>query len=577
MDYSLFSNLKFSYKYIKKDNWKLLLFFLLNMISVVISVVGPILSARIIIYLTSSSFKQIIYVALAILLVRVFSIFVNHFSRKISQSIHRTALSSIEVDLAKNFLEIDSATTDKNGTGVFIQRMNSDVTRIADVFGRILDMLSNIISTIGVFGAVFVVNKWIFVYLVVTTMVSFLIEKIRASMRNKHDKELRKSREKVSSFISEMVRGSKDIKLLNSENSFIDEMKNRIQDSFSIQYKMEVTSSRARIFSYSFDELAKYVLITILVLCIMEDVFPAASALVLYNYSSTCNMLSFFLGNVVEIFKDFNLSCNRVREIIDGKNYPKEIFGKEKIKNIKGNFEFKNVYFSYDQDKPILKNLNFKIKANETVAFVGKSGSGKTTIFNLICKMYDVNMGEILIDGININNLDKNSIRGNITVISQNPYIFNMSIRDNFRLVKDNLTEEEMIEACKVASFHDFVSSLKDGYDTVIGEGGVNLSGGERQRLAIARALIQKTKVILFDEATSALDNVTQSNIEKAINNLRNDYTILIIAHRLSTIINADRILFLKDGVIDSEGTHQELLKKCDGYKELYEKELKKE
>ena len=577
MEYSLFSNLKFSYKFIRNEKWKLFLFALLNVVSIVINVVWPILSARVIIHLTANEFKQIIYVSLAILVIRILNNFVGHFSRKISQSVHRSALSAIEVELAKNFLRIDSKTVDSSGTGVFIQRMNNDVSRIADVFGRILDMLTNIISTIGVFGAVFVVNKLIFLYLVLTTFVSFLIEKIRASIRYRNDKELRKSREKISSFISEMVRGSKDIKLLNSENSFIEEMKDRINTSFSLQYKMEVTSSRARVFSRSFDSLASYVLITLLVICIKENVFTAASALILYNYSSSCNMFPFFLGNIVETFKDFNLSCNRVRDIIEGDNYPKETFGKTNLKDIKGNFEFKHVYFGYDIDKPVLKDLNFKIKANETVAFVGKSGSGKTTIFNLLCKMYKVNMGEVLIDGKNINDLDKESIRGNITVISQNPYIFNMSIRDNFRLVKENLSEEEMIEASKAASFDDFVCSLKDGYDTVIGEGGVNLSGGEKQRLAIARALIQKTKIILFDEATSALDNITQGNIERAINNLRNDYTILIIAHRLSTVINADRILFLEDGKILSEGSHEELLKSCESYKELYEKELKKD
>ena len=181
--------------------------------------------------------------------------------------------------------------------------------------------------------------------------------------------------------------------------------------------------------------------------------------------------------------------------------------------------------------------------------------------------MYNVNSGTITIDGIDINELDKDSIRGNITIISQNPYIFNLSIKDNLRLVKENLTDKEMKEACKIACLDEFIDSLPDKYDTVIGEGGVNLSGGQKQRLAIARALIQKTKIILFDEATSALDNETQSN----------DYTILIIAHRLSTIINCDRIMLLDNGKIISEGTHKELLKKSKDYKKLYESEINKD
>ena len=231
--------------------------------------------------------------------------------------------------------------------------------------------------------------------------------------------------------------------------------------------------------------------------------------------------------------------------------------------------------FAYDKNK-VLKDLSFKINAKETIAFVGKSGAGKTTIFNLLCKMYDTYKGQITIDGIDIRKLDKDSIRGNITIISQNPYIFNMSIRDNLRLVKSNITDKEIREACKAACLDEFIKTLPDKYDTIIGEGGINLSGGQKQRLAIARALVQKTRIILFDEATSALDNDTQEKINEAIENMKDEYTILIIAHRLSTIINADRILFINDGKIEAKGSHQFLLKHCKNYKHLYESEITK-
>ena len=190
--------------------------------------------------------------------------------------------------------------------------------------------------------------------------------------------------------------------------------------------------------------------------------------------------------------------------------------------------------------------------------------------------MYDNYDGTITMDGVNIKKLDKDTIRGNITIVSQNPYIFNMSIKDNLKLVKNDLTEEEMVEACKLACLDEYISSLPNKYDTVVGEGGVNLSGGEKQRLAIARAFLQKTEIILFDEASSALDNETQAKIQQAIDNLQKDYTILMIAHRLSTIKNADRILLLDGGKIKAEGTHKELLKNSKLYKSLYEKEITK-
>lgn len=227
-------------------------------------------------------------------------------------------------------------------------------------------------------------------------------------------------------------------------------------------------------------------------------------------------------------------------------------------------------------EKKVLEHLNFKINAGEMIGFVGKSGVGKTTIFNLLCKMYSVQAGEILIENENINELDEASIRGNITIISQNPYIFNLSIRDNLKLVKEDLTEEEMIKACKLACLDEFIESLPNKYDTVVGESGVILSGGQKQRLAIARAFVQQTGIILFDEATSSLDNETQTEIQRAILNLKDKYTILIIAHRLSTVMNCDRIMILEDGKISEQGSHEELLNRNNTYKTLYQTEILK-
>ena len=189
--------------------------------------------------------------------------------------------------------------------------------------------------------------------------------------------------------------------------------------------------------------------------------------------------------------------------------------------------------------------------------------------------MYDVNSGSITIDGININDLDKDSIRNNMSIITQSPYIFNMSIRDNLKIVKEDMTDEEMLKVSKIACLDKFVSKLPEKYDTVIGEGGLTLSGGERQRLAIARALLKKTEIILFDEATSALDNETQEEIQNAINNMKGKYTILIIAHRLSTVIDSDKIILIDDGSVKGVGTHKELLENNKMYKRLYDKELK--
>jgi len=571
-----FKNLKFTWTFAKDQKSKIIKYIICNFAEVIISIVVPILSAKIIISLTSSEFYQLILMSIAIFIIENIRNVVNYFSRYYSQVIYRENFIKIQIALGKEILKLENTCIDDNSSGVFIQRLTNDTSRLADIFFVLNDYLTNIITDVGIFGAIFIINKIIFIYLVIMVIILYIIENTRVTKYNESDKVFRKEQEKVSGFVGELVRGVRDIKMLNSETSFIKELQAKVIDLNKRRYNMQDVDRNYSLLSSFILDLTDLLLIILLVTLIMNKKLEIASALVIYNYSDRIPSIVYYIGMLLDRVKDFNLSSSRIFDIMDSEKFKKETFGNKHLDKIEGNFEFKNVKFSYNKNK-LLKGLNFKINANETVAFVGKSGAGKTTIFNLLCKMYDIQSGEILIDGININELDKDSIRGNITIISQNPYIFNMSIKDNLRLVKDNLTDKEMKEACKVAYLDEFIKELPDGYDTIIGEGGVNLSGGQKQRLAIARALIQKTEIILFDEATSALDNETQEKIQQAIENMKNEYTILIIAHRLSTIINANRILYLENGKIEAEGTHQELLKTCEKYKKLYESEITKD
>ena len=436
--------------------------------------------------------------------------------------------------------------------------------------------LTNILANIGIFVAIFLINKTAFFFILIMVIFMYIVEQKRITTRTKNDKALRKTNEKVAGFVSELVRGCRDIKMLSAEDSFMRELEGKIVDLNDERYKMLKTDSKYSLTRDFMLDSFDTILIALLVYLIFTKQLVVATALVIYNYMGRVTSIVTFFSMLLEKLKDFNLSAERIFSILESPEFPKEKFGTKHLSKVKGNFEFKNVTFSYNDEQPVLKNISFKVKANETVAFVGKSGAGKTTIFNLLCKMYELKKGVITIDGEDIKTLDKSSIRDNITIISQNPYIFNLSIKDNLRLVKENLTDEEMIEACKLACLDDFINTLPNKYDTIVGEGGISLSGGQRQRLAIARALVQKTEIILFDEATSALDNETQMQIQQAIDNLKKDYTILIIAHRLSTIINSDHILFLNNGQIEDIGTHEELLQKNKNYKNLYEAELEK-
>ena len=572
----LCSNLKFAWKYTKDQKNKLILYCFCNLINIIISIVIPILSAKVIVNLTSNELNQVLLVCLVILGVELTRNITTYFIRFSSQVIYRESFKKIQIHLGEEILKIENKCLDSNSSGLFIQRLTNDTSKIADIFNVLNIYLTNIITDIGIFVAIFIINKIVFLYLLMNVIIIYIVEQKRVKKINELDKTFREKNEKVSGFVGELVRGSRDIKMLNAESSFMKQLKLQITDLNDERYKMgkydrNYTLGRGCLF-----DIFDTGMIFLLVGLITVNELTIANALVIHNYMGRVVSIVNYGGMLLEKLKDFKLSSSRIFSIINSEQFKKENFGTKHIEKVEGNFEFKNVSFSYDEEKNILKDVNFKVKANETVAFVGKSGAGKSTIFSLLCKMYEVKDGVVTIDGININELDKETIRGNITIISQNPYIFNLSIRDNLKLVKEDVTEEEIKEACKLACLDDFIESLPNKYDTIIGEGGINLSGGQRQRLAIARAFIQKTEIILFDEATSALDNETQSKIQKAIENMKKDYTILIIAHRLSTIVNSDRILFLNEGKIESIGTHKELLKNNKNYKSLYEAEIKK-
>lgn len=570
-------NLKFAWQYANNVKSKIIMFIIFDFMQIIISIVLPILSAKIIVRLTSNELKQVLFLAITLFLIQTTRNIIDFYSEYFIQYSYKEILKKLQMDLGKTILKLTNSCIDKASSGLFIQRITGDSTKIADIFNIISLEATSIITDIGIFIAIIIIDYRVFIFIFILVFIIGILERKRIQNRINNEKIIRKDNDLVTGFIGELVRGTKDIKMLSAEKSFLKETEKKITHLNEKRYNMYNIQRKFRVSINTLKDFQTLAIITLLLYFISKGEITIAYALVIHNYVGRISYIVKSFSNLVDGIKDFNLSCNRIFEIINSDKYPKEKFGQKHINKVKGNFEFKKVSFSYISGYEVLKDISFKVKEKSMVAFVGKSGSGKSTIFNLLCKLYESDNGEILIDGIDIKELDRESIRDNITIISQNPYIFNLSIKDNLKIVKEDLTEEEMIDACKKACLDDFINSLPNKYDTIVGEGGINLSGGERQRLAIARALIQKTEIILFDEATSSLDNVTQLKIQKAIENMQNDFTILIIAHRLSTIVNCDRILFLDDGKICAEGKHDDLLNNCQKYKELYDMEIEKQ
>ena len=572
---NVFSYLKKTYQYAKQDK-KYLFFFLLGSILLcVINVIVPLLSARQILYLTDGFWEQLIGVTLIIFGTEILRNICSNFNNRSINKYFYSVKKNIQLEVSTKILQIQTGVLQANSSGTFIERAGNDTNTLANIFIQGIDYLTYLISVIGVLFSILFLNAAIFFLYLLFVILLFFAQKFAAKKIQEKNKIRKKKQDEASGFISELVRGAKDIKLLNAEQSFLHKTDQIIQDLGDVSYSWARTRSWFRLLNGNLRDLLDLGILLIGIYFITHNELEIATMLIILSYRGQIVSISSNLENFYDIIKQFELAAERIFEILEGEKYPKEIFGSKHISKIEGYITFKNVFFGYEDDDIVLKNINFQIHPNETVSFVGKSGSGKSTIFNLISALYKPSAGEITFDGIPLNQLDKSSIRHNMSVISQNPYIFNMSIRENLTIIKEDLTEDEMIEACKMASLHDFIMTLKDGYDTFVGEGGVTLSGGQRQRLAIARALILKTEIILFDEATSALDNETQYEIQKSIQNMQGEYTILIIAHRLSTVINSDRLILIDDGRVAGEGTHQELLKNNPIYQKLYELELK--
>jgi subfamily B ATP-binding cassette protein MsbA len=268
------------------------------------------------------------------------------------------------------------------------------------------------------------------------------------------------------------------------------------------------------------------------------------------------------------------VSADRIFEVLDAEPEIKEVKGAKDLLPIKGHVKFENVTFAYTPGEPVLKEINLEIQPGTTVALVGHTGCGKTTIGNLLLRLYDPQSGQILIDSRNIAEVSLKSLRGQIGVVLQDTVLFNTTIKENIKYGKRNATDQEVIEAAKTAEIHDFIMSKKEGYETLIGEGGTKLSVGQKQRIAIARAIITNPGILIMDEATSSLDSESEALIQKALRKVLANRTSFVIAHRLSTIVNADLIIVMDKGRIIETGTHRELLKKKDGfYRQLHQQQ----
>ena len=570
---TLFLAIKEISHYFKSCKKELVIYTIAAISDAATGVITPLLTSNMIVNISGDNMHQFMITLTFVTLMELWIALTNYFKNYSYAKINRTTKINVQMKVAEETIKIKTSEIDKNTSGLFIDRMNKDTEDLGAVFMKVTYWVSNVIGKLGIIISILIMNKIMFVYSLISAIILFLVEKYALDYRYKADKKIKKLIEERTGLTSEVIRGARDVKVLNAGDSILGKINNRIR--FIADEDLKINKKMFILYSIK-GGLGGLITFFYLTLCMMLHIngqISIAVFITLFYYRERIKNLLTGISNLLSYLKNFQVSYERVKELIDD-TFEKEKFGNVETGKLEGNIEFKNVSFGYEKGRKVLDHMNFKIKPNEKVAFVGKSGAGKTTIFSLLTKLYDINSGSILLDGYNLKDLSKNSIRDNMSLITQDPYIFNFTIKENFTAVKEDATMKEIREACKLARIDDYIMSLPKKYNTKIGENGVILSGGQKQRLAIARALLLKTEIILFDEATSALDNKTQSEISKAINNMQGEYTILIVAHRLSTIIDCDRIFIVDDGKIIGEGTHKELIKNNEFYKQLYKQEL---
>lgn len=473
-------------------------------------------------------------------------------------------------DLFDKLQDMPNKYFDNNKTGVIMSRIINDLLDISELAHHgPEDLFISLVMLIGSFIILCTINVplTIITFAIIPFLLFYTIHK-----RNKMKKAFKETRVKT---------GEVNATIENSISGV------RVTKSFGNKaYEMEKFDKSNGIFKkareHAYKAMAEYfsgmfflVDMLELIVLIAAGYFTYLGKINIGDFAAYLLYIKMFLQpirkliNFNEMFQNGMSGFERYEEIMNEEN-EKEIPNAKELKDVKGKITIKDVTFRYDNKESILENFNLDIEAGKMVALVGPSGGGKTTICNLIPRFYDYESGQIFIDDVDISTVTLKSLRENIGIVQQDVFLFTGTIKENIMYGNPNATDEEVIEAAKNACLHDFIMGLEDEYDTFIGERGVKLSGGQKQRISIARVFLKNPAILILDEATSALDNVTEYEIQKALEELSKDRTTLVVAHRLSTVKNSDEIVVLTDKGIEERGTHEELMKLGGVYSNLH-------
>ena len=509
----------------------------------------------------------IIYFGLFILRV-VFTFLGEFYFARVAHSIVR----DLRNDSFKNLQKLGMSYFDKTPVGSVVSRLTNDTQAVADMFGTIFSSFLNTILMFVVTLSAMIALSWqltIYMILFIPVMIGsvYMYQKLSSRL-------VEISRAKISEMntkLSESIEGMKIIQAFNQEQRLIDEFGEVNNEHLRYYTKsLKVDSLLLRPAMALFKVLAYGVIVTYFGLSFESAGFTAG---IIYAFIQYTNQL---FNPLIELMQNFSIlqtsiiSAGRVFILIDNEEYePEQRESDYKIS--RGDIEFKNVSFSYDGKRDVLKNISFSVKNGESIAFVGATGSGKSSIMNLFLRFYDYDRGEILIDGVDIKDYSAKELRNSVGLVLQDPFLYHGTVESNIKMYNDSLSREDVIEAAKFVDAHNFIDKLEDKYDSIVTERGSTFSSGERQLLTFARTIASKPKILILDEATANIDSETEELIQNSLEKMRKGRTTIAIAHRLSTIQDSNCIYVLDKGEIIESGTHEELIALKGNYYKMYQ------
>lgn len=568
--YGFFKALKDLFKYSKENKNKYIIGTIFMIIFVITSMIYTTMNSKLIASIMSLNLDKAIKLVIICALLRIFSItFCHNQYRRIVIKTGEEISATIQKKIYGKLLNLSMASFENMKSGTIFTTIKAADSGMMATISQLLQESAYIATSVAMLFVIYFIDWKIGLGVTAISTLSLLLFKIQLNKSKKYLKDEFEYTDNYSTLVNETNRGFKEIKALDLKEKCFNIFEKDIENLKNTRTTRRLLGKNVNTSKWTIRIIGDAIILLYIIEQLKISVMNIETAMLVITYMT--NIVDDVFHRIIEHdfgISEFTANMRRISSLLEDNELEKEKFGTKEYNNIKGNIEFKNITFAYSNDV-ILKDISFEIKAQKKNALVGMSGSGKTTIFKLLLKQYDNYNGQILIDGHNIKDFSEKSLRNAISVVNQEPMLFNMSIKENLLMVKPDATEEQLQQVCKLASIHEFIETLPHKYDEILLENNNNISVGQKQRIAIARAILKDTPIILFDEVTSALDKESKKNIEETINKISKTKTVIVIAHTLDSIENFDNIVCLKDGGIVEEGSHNDLINEKGMYYNL--------